>query len=80
MSRIKPANASRIANEIGGTVKEQYDSYGLTCFREEYEAGASGQILVREGYIEYSTLPNGKLIAKKVITRNLTVDEAIENS
>ena len=76
MSNIKPASAARIANQMGGHVKEQYDNMGLTCFREEYEAGASGQILVREGYVEYTTLPNGRTISRKVVTRNLTVEEA----
>ena len=76
MANIKPANAARIANQVGGHIKELYDNFGLTCFREEYEAGASGQILVREGYVEFTTLPNGKILTKRITTRDLTVEEA----
>ena len=76
MANIKPPSAHRIATEVGQRIKEQYDTYGLTCFREIYEAGSSGQQLVREGYIEYQQLPNGKVLAIKKITKVLTIEEA----
>jgi hypothetical protein len=77
---IKPPDSGRIAAQVSSSVKTQYDTIGLTTFREEYEAGASGQILVSEGYIEETILPNGKVITKKIVTRSLTVQEAEEES
>lgn len=76
---MKPPSCERIAREHSPALYQQYLNEGLTAFREEYISGSSGQTLVKEGYVEFIVLPNGKRIAKYHITKVLTVEEAEAN-
>lgn len=75
---ILPPSARRIAEESGGTLLEEYENYGLTCYRSEREL-PSGNIIVEEGWIETKVLPNGKVIhitrKHKDVTRETAENE-----
>lgn len=75
MTKILPPNAARIAKDAGPEILALYTEDGLSCFREIYQAGVE-QELVREGYFQPYTLPNGKQLFKKVVTGTVTVEHA----
>ena len=72
---ILPPSASRIAQETGGTLLEQYTNHGLTCYRTEWEL-PNGIIMVEEGWIETKILPNGKAIHIAHKHKDITREQA----
>ena len=75
--KIQPPSAERIAYEAGPVIYEQYLDSGLLCFRTELPPTQSGQVLVEEGYMLPTVLPNGVQLHERVVTKTITKEEAI---
>ena len=74
---IKPANAMRVATEAGPKIFRLYEEVGLIVYREEIKVGKT--IMVGEGYIKQTVLPNGRKLYDRVQTRLITRKEAEDN-
>ena len=72
---VLPPNARRIAEEQGGTLLEEYESRGLTCYRQEWEL-PNGNMMVEEGWITERELPNGNIVYTQRKHRDITREQA----
>lgn len=61
MKPLKPIDARSIAEAHSPELLAEYLDHGLSCYREEFELGTTGNSMVTEGYLQATELPNGKV-------------------